>query len=107
MENPAGKSADGVLRLEFDRRDPAADRRTAAAARSSAGMNGSSIHALERKPGERCVRMKARPTLLAWNALPLPTWAPGSPRDDGSGLPIPALWPQNRPTEAGHPVDVG
>ena len=53
-------------------------------------MNGSPIHALERKPRERCVRMKAKSTFLAWNVLPSPTWAPGSPNDDGPGLPMAA-----------------
>jgi hypothetical protein len=53
-------------------------------------MNGSPIHALERKPRERCVRMKAKSTFLAWNVLPSPTWAPGSPNDDGPALPMAA-----------------
>ena len=53
-------------------------------------MNGSPIHALERKPRERCVRMKAKSTFLAWNVLPSPTWAPGSPNDDGPGLSVAA-----------------
>ena len=34
--------------------------------------------------------MKAKSTFLAWNALPLVTWAPGSPTDDGPGLPMAA-----------------
>jgi hypothetical protein len=34
--------------------------------------------------------MKAKSTFLAWNVLPSPTWAPGSPNDDGPGLPMAA-----------------
>ena len=53
-------------------------------------MNGPPIHALERQPRNRCVWMKAKSTFLAWNALPSPTWATGSPNDDGRGLPMAA-----------------
>ena len=53
-------------------------------------MNGSPIHALERKPRERCVRMKAKSTFLAWNVLPSSTWVPGRPNDDRPGLPMAA-----------------
>ena len=34
--------------------------------------------------------MKAKSTFLAWNVLPSPTWATGSPNDDGPGLPMAA-----------------
>jgi hypothetical protein len=34
--------------------------------------------------------MRAKSTFLAWNVLPSPTWAPGSPNDDGPGLPVAA-----------------
>jgi hypothetical protein len=34
--------------------------------------------------------MKAKSTLLAWNVLPSLTWAPGSPNDEGPGLPMAA-----------------
>jgi hypothetical protein len=34
--------------------------------------------------------MKAKSTFLAQNALPSPTLVPGSPHDDGSGLPTAA-----------------
>ena len=32
--------------------------------------------------------MKAKSAFLAWNVRPSPTWAPGSPNDDGPGLPM-------------------
>ena len=34
--------------------------------------------------------MKAKSTIVARNALPSPTLLPGSPQDDGSGLPMAA-----------------
>jgi hypothetical protein len=51
--------------------------------------------------------MKARSTFLCWNVLPSPTWAPGSPDDDGLGLPMARAWRQYESREADHPVDVG
>ena len=51
--------------------------------------------------------MKAKSTFLAWNVLPPPTWAPGSPNDDGPGLPMARARRQYKPREADHPVDVG
>jgi hypothetical protein len=45
------------------------------------------IQALERKPWERHVQTNAKSTFLAQNALPSPTLVPGSPHDDGLGLP--------------------
>jgi hypothetical protein len=51
-------------------------------------MNRSPIHAPERKPRERCVRMKAKSTLVARDALPSLTLEPGGPHADGPGLPI-------------------
>ena len=51
-------------------------------------MNVSFIHALERIPRKRHVRMKAKSTFLERTPRPLPTMVPGSLHDDGSGLPI-------------------
>src|SRR6516162_1259616 len=70
-------------------------------------MNGSPIHALERKPRERCVRMKAKSTFLGWNAQRSPTLVPCSPHDDGPGLPMARARRQYMPRGADHPVDVG
>jgi hypothetical protein len=50
-------------------------------------MNGSLIQVLERKPWEKRAWMEAKSTFLAQNALPSPTLVPGSPNDDGPGLP--------------------
>src|SRR5215469_16289563 len=53
-------------------------------------MSGSFIQALQRKPWEKHVQTNAKSTFLAQNALPSPTLVPGSPHDDGSGLPTAA-----------------
>jgi len=50
--------------------------------------------------------MKAKSTFLPWNVLPLPTWAPGRPNDDGPGLPMTAhgggnISPERRITSGG------
>jgi hypothetical protein len=51
--------------------------------------------------------MKAKSTFLAWSVLPSPTWATGSPYDDGPGLPMTRARRQYRPRKADHPGDVG
>jgi len=49
------------------------------------------MQALERKPWDRYVQIKAESTFLTQNALPSPTLAPSSPHDDGPGLWMAAL----------------
>jgi hypothetical protein len=74
---PRGLFAD-ILRLIVELRAPPDPAPASTARLSSAGT----------KPRDRGVRMKAKSTFLAWNALPSPIWAPGSPNDDGPGLPM-------------------
>ena len=78
------------------RRDPATDRRTAAALilrrRERLGC-----HEFQQEPWERCALPNTKSLFPSLNALASPTWMHGGPPDrQGSGLQTPVQWRQSR-----------